>query len=620
MQTTSSYLDSLADCALEAGTLQPGNGDDPLVVRLVGRPQRARSAALAVAVSAILLSQPAAGAPGDIDTSFGVGGRADPGSLAPRGLGPRGAGRPVGGLCRRRRIIARTTAPAPSPGLPPGCRKPVRATHRLRRHISAAPRCTTLRRRRIRKSSVSGHDWARGAVRAAIVFRMLANGSLDVDFAGGGVLALANPGSEWQEVSSVLVDDQQRIVIAGSRDGNLMLVRLLPDGTLDMTFGTNGVFIGPASYGLGIVASRRRRGRRLPGAAGRQQLRRAGRYRERHHRCLVWHGGRREPGFVGCTVSVHRAAGGWQGGGRRHHGGQRARGVAAARQRRARRNVQRQRRSDRAHRPDGARHRRQRQDPGGGPRRGRRVARGGDPVAGQRCARRRLRQGRRRAGRNGVPTTAAFRSSTTSRCSRAVACCWPAAATTNDNVVPLVTRLLADGEAGPGVITVSGRNFEVTDAQSGQVVVHVRRIGGSKGAVSVAVNTSEPDFDDTPASAPSDYTAVAQRLNWADGDTTEKQVVVPIVAGSTPLEGDEALGVELSDPQGGAGLGLRKARIVVKGDGSPSGFFSCIREFRVGEGVRPDDEGLHQSAQLRRGRCVGHRRCGRCHRDGRQRF
>ena len=39
---------------------------------------------------------------------------------------------------------------------------------------------------------------------------------------------------------SVVIDPDGRIVVAGTRDGKLLVIRLNVDGTLDMRFGTAG--------------------------------------------------------------------------------------------------------------------------------------------------------------------------------------------------------------------------------------------------------------------------------------------------------------------------------------------------------------------------------------------
>jgi uncharacterized delta-60 repeat protein len=71
----------------------------------------------------------------------------------------------------------------------------------------------------------------------AIVARLRAGGILDPDFDGDGRLMFGT-GS----VSSVLVQPDRRIVVAGNANGSQMMTvtRLMPGGTSDATFGTGG--------------------------------------------------------------------------------------------------------------------------------------------------------------------------------------------------------------------------------------------------------------------------------------------------------------------------------------------------------------------------------------------
>jgi len=138
---------------------------------------------------------------------------------------------------------------------------------------------------------------------------------------------------------------------------------------------------------------------------------------------------------------------------------------------------------------------------------------------------------------------------------------------------PFVVRLLGDtGGDGPGVLGVMHPSVVATE-QSQQAVVTVRRMGGASGNVSVGYRTvSEPAFT-TPATAGQDYTQVSGRLSWNDGDVSDRQIVVPIADNATPEE-HEVFAVALEDAQGGAGLGTRNAIVEISGDGSPFGQFA----------------------------------------------
>lgn len=131
---------------------------------------------------------------------------------------------------------------------------------------------------------------------------------------------------------------------------------------------------------------------------------------------------------------------------------------------------------------------------------------------------------------------------------------------------PFVARLVGDdGPVSPGVVGVVRSSVAATE-QSGQATVLVRRTGGTSGAVSVSYRTNPQD-----ASAGEDYTAVEDQLHWADGDAGEQEIVVPISAADNAAELPEHFDVVLSSPQGGAGLGSRAAVVEIAPGGDPAG-------------------------------------------------
>lgn len=68
-------------------------------------------------------------------------------------------------------------------------------------------------------------------------------------------------------------------------------------------------------------------------------------------------------------------------------------------------------------------------------------------------------------------------------------------------------------------------------------------MGGDSGEVSVAFETRAGLASNEMQATPGvDYTTVAGRLTWADGETTDKQVIVPIATG-TAIEGTEYFSV-----------------------------------------------------------------------------
>jgi uncharacterized delta-60 repeat protein len=72
----------------------------------------------------------------------------------------------------------------------------------------------------------------------AIVARLRATGALDPDFGAGGRVTLPGGGS----ANAVLVQPDRRIVVAGNASGSgaMTVTRLMPGGSLDTGFGTNG--------------------------------------------------------------------------------------------------------------------------------------------------------------------------------------------------------------------------------------------------------------------------------------------------------------------------------------------------------------------------------------------
>ena len=135
---------------------------------------------------------------------------------------------------------------------------------------------------------------------------------------------------------------------------------------------------------------------------------------------------------------------------------------------------------------------------------------------------------------------------------------------------PFVVRLVGLGGAdGPGVLGVTTAGTVSVQEQSQEAIVKVQRTGGAAGGVSVAYQTvSIPQS----ATVNQDYTPVSGRLSWSAGDASEQEIHIPIVADNV-IEEQEYFTVVLSDPQGGAGLATRGATVEIQPDGSPYGQF-----------------------------------------------
>ena len=105
-----------------------------------------------------------------------------------------------------------------------------------------------------------------------------------------------------------------------------------------------------------------------------------------------------------------------------------------------------------------------------------------------------------------------------------------------------------------GAVEVNSGNagFASTTASvnetAGSVTLTVNRNGGTDGAVSLDYASGGGS-----ASAGSDYTSANGSLNWANGESAAKQIVVTIL-NDTLVEPDETVNVSLSNPGGGLSL------------------------------------------------------------------
>ncbi|MBA4015842.1 MAG: hypothetical protein C0483_01505 [Pirellula sp.] len=86
------------------------------------------------------------------------------------------------------------------------------------------------------------------------VVRLNADGSLDTSFAGTGKLIIP-VSTSTDRVRSILVQNDGKIVLAGQTSGDIALVRLLTDGTLDPTFGSGGIVVSAWSTSTDDVTS-----------------------------------------------------------------------------------------------------------------------------------------------------------------------------------------------------------------------------------------------------------------------------------------------------------------------------------------------------------------------------
>lgn len=99
----------------------------------------------------------------------------------------------------------------------------------------------------------------------------------------------------------------------------------------------------------------------------------------------------------------------------------------------------------------------------------------------------------------------------------------------------------------PGQLRFQQTIFRTSEAD-GTATVAVERVGGSSGAVSVQLTASGGT-----ATEDADYMPVTTTINFADGDTSAKQVSVPILQDSED-EGAETINLGLANATGGAAI------------------------------------------------------------------
>ena len=409
-----------------------------------------------------------------------------------------------------------------------------------------------------------------------VVFRLRSDGPLDTTFGDQGILELSLADHGLRHMgTSIVLDPDGRIVVAGSRDDQAIVVRLLPDGSFDDSFGIAGIFAGPDTFDFSSDASGARTGILRTAAGG---------YRitaSNPAGCQVFAltaGGAMDDTFGTSGIAVVDAPVGastWcnsmvaQPDGRLLVAGRAAGQGFAARLL-----------ADGQPDPDfsagavsdaltdatavaaG--------DDGS-------VVVAGRSVSGESIMRLHA-SGELDAlfGRGGSTLVDLPSDVGTSPVvhDMIVAADGGVLAAGGDEFShqAFVVRLLgAGGGDSPGVLGVTEQTAISTSEGTDEVVVNVRRTGGASGSVSLAYRTAGIDWSS--ATGSQDYTAVAGRLTWADGDTTEQQISVPILPDDS-VEDPEYFAVMLSDVEGGAGLGTSSATIVIGADGSPFGQFA----------------------------------------------
>jgi uncharacterized delta-60 repeat protein len=401
------------------------------------------------------------------------------------------------------------------------------------------------------------------------VFRLQSNGPLDTTFAANGVFLLGDPtNGDLDGGMSAVLDPDQRVVIAGSKAGQLIVLRLLPDGSLDNSFGDLGIFTGPANFDPPSHG---------PGARTSILRTAAGGYRVT------------ASNTTGCRIIALTAVGAIDD----TFG---ASGVATVNAP-VGPSVQC---NSMASNPDG------------------RLLVAGSG-AGHGFAARMLANGQQDAGFSADVVSAAMTDATAVAAGNDGSVVVAGAGVSGTTIMRLhadgeldalfgragstlidvrsdygsvsavhamfvgadggvfaaggdlccsafVARLLgAGGGQSPGVLGIKEQSLISTAEGAGEVVVTVRRTGGADGSVSVTYDTIANN-----ATAGTDFGPVSGLLSWGDGDMTEQQIRVPIISDNFP-EPWESFRVTLRDSQGGAGLGTTGATVQIAADGGPFG-------------------------------------------------
>lgn len=118
----------------------------------------------------------------------------------------------------------------------------------------------------------------------------------------------------------------------------------------------------------------------------------------------------------------------------------------------------------------------------------------------------------------------------------------------------------AAGSAGS--IRLSSPTASVSE-EDGSITVIFQRVGGSAGSVQVDYATANGT-----ATSPVNYTGQSGTKSWANADTADKTLLIPIADAN--FEGSKTFTITISNPTGGATLGQSTQTITITGSGSPA--------------------------------------------------
>lgn len=98
-----------------------------------------------------------------------------------------------------------------------------------------------------------------------------------------------------------------------------------------------------------------------------------------------------------------------------------------------------------------------------------------------------------------------------------------------------------------GRVKFSAAHLSIREGESAQLIL--QRVDGGTGNVVVHLETQSGN-----ATEPADYTATRSQIEWADGDTADKIIAIPITADGEGNEFTETFFVRLYDPRNGLSL------------------------------------------------------------------
>lgn len=128
-----------------------------------------------------------------------------------------------------------------------------------------------------------------------------------------------------------------------------------------------------------------------------------------------------------------------------------------------------------------------------------------------------------------------------------------------------VLTIRDDDQPEAGSVEFGASSYTVAEG-AGSVTVEVTRAGGTSGAVTVELTTT-----DNSATAGDDYESLQTTVSFADGDAAAKSVDI-VILDDPDDEGDQIFDVGLSNPTGGAVLGAQAAVpvVITDNDGAPT--------------------------------------------------